>query len=212
MDQFIIYPSIQFGPPIKSQYNKPHPTITSVSFENITSNIGVFHWITDKNTTSSVTYCESGKSTCEFIEDNNLGTEHEVRITNFNPNAAYDIGIISTDAEGNQTDLKLYNYLTKLSSKEELTKESTKPLISSVVLDAKIRTINWRTDKPAECQFKLLSNPSSKFIVSSDPQTTNHTILFGPSVLSNKIYDYIIIATDLSGNIGEPYFGNFQLK
>lgn len=200
IDQFFIPPQFQMrtatSKPIENSKTNLEPAITKVAIDYPTTISARIRWVTKQKTQSRVTYCMPNSACGSSDLDTNFKNDHEAIINDLLPNTRYEITLTSIDADQNQIDLVLDNWVITPPEKDV-----GKPTIISPVENISSQTISWATDENTTGKVILWSELLNQRIYDSIVSDTNHTVQIDPaSILPKKAYYYRIIATDTSGN------------
>lgn len=172
------------------------PSLQNASASNVNLGSAVITWQTDEPSTSQVMICESGGA-CTWTElDENLVTDHSVRIIDLKPNTAYHFTATSTDAGANQGTAE-----GDFTTAAEAT--TVPPVISGInvsnITDL-AGTISWTTDKPATSRVAYGTTTAYGSTTTLDQKlATNHsTTLAG--LKPSTTYHFKVISQGGSGN------------
>jgi hypothetical protein len=209
-------------------HHDPLSLITNVSDPPsvVVDTKAVITWNTDQPSNSVVEFGTISGSYNELpITNNNLDTHHSVTLASLLPQTTYYFKVSSEDNLQNSISSKEYSFTTlpKQVNEEPVgvgsTADTTSPSISNTKTSsatANSVTISWNTneDSDGKIRYGLDNNygqAAAEDITVSDPTkfTTTHAVIIN-GLLSNTSYNFMVVSTDLAGNIGQS--GNDTFK
>ena len=167
------------------------PTVLSVSSTSLT-----LAWHTDEPSDSRVRY---GTDLSLSASDENIGTSHQITLTNLNAGTTYDYQVGSADPSGNGPVWSATG--TATTSK---TADTDAPVIVSGSLRSAVSndriTVAWETNEPGDSKVEFGSSPTalSSLIAESDLVTAHSITLTNLS--ASQTYYLRALSTDLAGN------------
>jgi|GEM_PF-920678 len=206
----------------------PLSTITNVSDPPsvVVDTKAVITWDTDQPANSVVEFGTISNTYNELpITDNNLNIRHSVTLANLLPQTTYYFKVSSEDNLNNSISSKEYSFTTLPKQIDETpvgegeTVDVTAPSISNIKnssATADSITISWNTNEDTDGKIRYglddtYGQAAAEDITVSDPTkfTTTHEVIIN-GLLSNTSYNFMVVSTDLAGNIGQS--GNDSFK
>jgi len=183
------------------------PVISDVQYKDITKEGAVVAWKTDKKSNSIVVYCLDGGTQCESAKDDNLVTDHSVKLTGLGAGKSYHITVKSRlddnpdspDATKEVTDVLKTTALVD-TTPPKITEVKVTNITSSTTMAT--AEITWKTDEPATSQ---VSYGTSVLYGSLQPAqydttlTTFHDVTLNGLPIQATIH-YKVISRDAAGN------------
>lgn len=87
-------------------------TISQITIKSLSATSEDITWMTDKESTSTITYYPEGSTTPEVIQSAESTLLHRTTLTNLLPNKKYFVTIRAVDAEGNVATSEIQNFTT----------------------------------------------------------------------------------------------------
>ncbi len=183
------------------------PVITDIQYKDIARTSAVVTWKTDKKSNSIVVYCLEGGDLCENAKDDNLVTDHSVKLTGLETDKGYHVTVKSRlDDNPNSADATVEHtqVLRTLgipdATPPKITKVNVANIISSTTMAS--ASISWVTDEPSSSQVAY-GTSATHGSLQPDPADTNlsvyHEIELYGLPLQTTIH-YKVISKDSAGN------------
>ncbi|MCX5992947.1 MAG: redoxin domain-containing protein [Chloroflexi bacterium] len=183
------------------------PVISEIQFKDITRDSATVTWKTDKKSNSIVMYCideEGGQ--CQWAPtDENLVTEHSVKLSNLKAGKSYHITVKSkldnSDDINTPEDTKEANEILSLLGVPDV----TPPKISAINvtnITGSSATIKWNTDEPSASQVAYGTSPTYGTLQPEQTDTLltiNHEVML-QGLPPNSHFNYKVISRDAAGN------------
>ena len=167
------------------------PTVLSVSSTSLT-----LAWNTDEPSDSRVRY---GTDLSLSASDENIGTSHQITLTNLNAGTTYDYQVGSADPSGNGPVWSATG--TATTSK---TADTDAPVIVSGSLRSAVSndriTVAWETNEPGDSKVEFGSSPTAlNSLIAGSDLVTAHSITM-TNLSASQTYYLRALSTDLAGN------------
>jgi chitodextrinase len=178
------------------------PTISNVVISSITANSATVTWTTNENSDTQVDYGTTASYGLQTTRNTTLTTTHSASITNLSSGVTYNLRVRSTDASGNLATSVNYTFTTTTPAPPQ---DTTAPVISAITtsnLTPSSVQIGWNTDESAS-GYVAYGTTASYGLTSPVDSTlkTSRTIALS-TLKRNTTYNYQVVSTDASGNIG----------
>lgn len=165
----------------------PKPTISDVSFQNVSSNETIVSWKTNTKTDSLVEYWTNAAIKLEGLlpgekrteGSSNLTTNHAVKLKGLPGDTAFQIIIRGRDDFGNQAESGTLTFQTA--------KDTTPPKITNLGIDtsdvarsegSRVQAIvSWTTDEPATSTVNFGQGSPSQSTATTETYATSHVVV-----------------------------------
>ena len=174
------------------------PEIISGPFvTNISDTEATISWITDEPAVSGVSLNDG---TQHFVyRDENLVTEHEVRVTGLNASTIYYYTVSSTDEVGNGPTLSAEDFF-ETQSGEDLTPPEIIEGLKIVGITHQSAVLHWGTDEPAYAVVLYGKSLASMTNTAGDIQLTLDHVIQLTDLEPDTTYYLLTISIDSAGN------------
>ncbi len=187
----------------------PRPRINNLRFQPVAgepTSTQMISWQTNVASTSTVTYGKVG-AIGRDIQDSELKTEHEVKISNLEDDSTYFIVAQSRDKDGNLAVSDRQQFKTALDTRPpKVTEVSIESSIRGTGAEARGQVIiSWKTDEPSMSQVGYADGSNATVFNSRTAEdtelTTDHLVIVS-DLPTSKVYSLQPISKDKAGNIG----------
>jgi len=164
---------------------------------NVTDSEASIEWKTEEPSTSGLSLKQGDNYT--VYGDDELTTNHEIRLTGLLPSSEYDYTVSSTDSAGNGPILSETQQFTTRLGADAQAPVLVKPPVAHG-LSRHNATIHWKTDEPASVLVEYGLVLEDLDLVSSRARLKKNHVLRLVDLLEDTEYFYRTRSTDSSGN------------
>ncbi len=188
----------------------PRPRITNLRFQPVPgepTSTQLVSWETNVPSTSTVTYGKVG-SGGKDLQNSELQTSHQMRISNLEDDSTYFIIAQGRDRDGNLAVSDRQQFRTALDTRP--------PKVSEISVESSVRgtgaeargqvVISWKTDEPSMSQVGYTEGSNATVFNSKTAEdsklTTDHLVIVS-DLPTSKVYSMQPLSKDKAGNVGK---------
>ncbi len=174
------------------------PVISAVNSSGVTGTSATITWITDRPSTSQVSYGTTASYGSSSVNNSTLATVHSVNLAGLVPGTAYNFAALSANAAGKSSTSANFTFTTS----------TVAPTISSVMAapNGTSATITWITDQPSSSQVAYGTTPGYGSSSPINPSLVNSHSVTLAGLASGTTYDYVVISANSAGSTASTNF------
>ena len=173
-----IGPAQATGFTTSSENDTTSPIISNLMMSKIGSSMAIINWETDEASDSQIKYKSLDSSDQTVRGDTSFKLNHNMVLTNLNPETSYQVTIISTDASGNTSTSNL-SFTTTSTGSDADEKSFFATSDSTSTIDEAETTTSTDTTDPSEAPDTTISTETTG--PSEAPDTTTSTDPIAPN-------------------------------
>ena len=178
--------------------DKPPEFVIEPSIITASSDKLLLQWSTDEPTIAELKFGESSSSTDKVLANLEYQTQHQIVISNINPEVQYTLSLTATDVAGNVSEAILENYSSlaqiDLSPPEFTTIPSTSDIEENQI------SINWQADEYAMANVKCTrAHDDASWSSSAELWQISGTLVIAGLDAATE-YECNVHIVDLAGN------------